>query len=132
MSIQTQEQAVVEQRRMINAIVVANESIGDAAQFEQAIPVGIVACQPGDLQTEHDSHVGHGHFAGQAGEAGTFLDAGTREAEIFIEDDDLLFGPAQLAGAIGERILAGGGFAILFHLRRCGLAKVNKGGALQM
>jgi hypothetical protein len=43
---------------MIDAIVVANQSIGDAAQLEQAIPVGIVARQPGDFETEHDSDMG--------------------------------------------------------------------------
>src|ERR1035437_3485173 len=75
---------------MVDAVVVANESIGDAAQFQQAIPVGVVACQTRDFQTEDDADVSQGNFAGQASEPGTFVGTGSGEPEVFIDGDHLL------------------------------------------
>ena len=129
-ALQTKQQAIVEQRRMIDAIIVADERIGDAAEIEQAIPVRIVSRQTRDFQPEHDAHVGQRHLAGQASEPGALVGAGAGEPEIFIDDDHLLLGPAQLAGSIGQGVLAGGGFAIMLDLARRGLANVNEGGAL--
>jgi hypothetical protein len=59
--------------------------------------------------------VGQGHFAGEAREAGALFGGGSRLAQIFIDGDNLLFGPAQLAGALGKSVLTGGGFPIMFH-----------------
>jgi hypothetical protein len=42
---------------MIHTIAVSDQSVGYAAQIEQAIPVGIVACQAGDFEVEHDAHL---------------------------------------------------------------------------
>ena len=129
-ALEAEQQAIVEQRRMIDAVVVADERVGDAAQFQQAIPIRIVPRQARDFQSEDDAHVSQGHFAGEASEAGALVGAGAGQPEIFIDDDHLLLGPAQLAGSIGQGVLAGGGFAIMLDLARRGLANVNVGGAL--
>ena len=52
-ALQSQKQPVIEKSRMIEAILVADERIGDAAQVEQPIPLGVVACHPGDFHTEN-------------------------------------------------------------------------------
>jgi hypothetical protein len=54
------------------------------------------------------------------------------QAEIFIHDDHLLFGPAQLASPIGQGVLASSGFTIMLDLTWCGLPNVNVGGTLEM
>jgi hypothetical protein len=41
-ALEAKQQAIVEQRRVIDAVVIANESIGDTAEFQQAIPIGVV------------------------------------------------------------------------------------------
>ena len=56
------------------------------------------------------------HFASEASKAGALISGGARQAQIFIDDDHLLLGPAQLSGAIGKSVLTGGGFAIMFDL----------------
>ena len=99
---QTEQQTIVEQRRMIDAVVVANESIGDATQFQQTIPICIVPRQARNLQSENDAHVGQRHFAGEASEAGTLVGGGTGQPQIFIDDDHLLFGPTELRGPIRQ------------------------------
>jgi hypothetical protein len=129
---QTQQQAIVEQRRMVDAVVVANQRVCHAAEFQQAIPVGVVPGQARNLQSQHDAHVSQRHFAGQASEAGAFIGAGAGQAEIFIDDNHLLLGPAQLAGSVGQGILAGGGFAVMFDLTWRGLANVYDRGAVDV
>jgi len=131
-SIQTKQQSIVEQRRMVDAIVVADERVGDAAEFQQTIPIRIVPRQARNLQSEHNAHVSQCHLAGKASEAGALVSAGAGQPEIFIDDHHLLLGPAQLTRSIGQGVLAGGGFAIMLDLSRRGLANVDVGGALRV
>ena len=66
-------------------------------------------------------------FAGEASESGALVGGGAGKAQIFIDDDYLLFGPTQLSGPIGQGVLAGSRFAVMLDLARCGLANVNAG-----
>src|SRR5437763_16021842 len=59
-ALESQQQSIIEQRRMINAIVVANESIGDAAELQQAIPIRLVPPEARTFQSEHDADVSQG------------------------------------------------------------------------
>ena len=68
-------------------------------------------------------------FAGEADEPGAFVGAGAGQPEVFIDDDDLFLGPAQLRGSIGQGVLPRGGFAVMLDLAWSGLANVNEGGA---
>ena len=129
-ALESQQKSIVEQRRMINAIVVANESIGDAAEFQQAIPIRVVPREARNFQSEHDTDVSQGDFAGEASESGAPVSGGAGQSQIFIDDDDLPFGPTQLSGPIGQGVLAGSRFAVMLDLARGGLANVNTGGAL--
>ena len=115
---------------MINAVIVANESIGHTAEFQQAIPIRVVPREARNFQSENDAHVGQGDFASEASEAGALVGGGTGQPQIFVNDDYLLFGPAQLSGPIGQSVLAGSRFAVMLDLARRGLANVNAGGAL--
>ena len=42
-ALETEQQTVIEHGRMIEAVGIANERIGEAAEIEQAIPVGVIA-----------------------------------------------------------------------------------------
>ena len=83
---------------MIDPVAVADQRIGNAAQIEQAIPVGIVARQARDFQSQHDADVAESHFRGHAGESGALRRSGAGQAQVFINDDHLFLGPSQLAG----------------------------------
>ena len=131
-ALETEQQTIVEQRRMINTVAVTDKSIGEAAEFQQTIPVGIVPGQPRDFQTEDDSYLAEGHFAGHASKSGTLGGAAARQTEVFIDDDDLRVGPAQLTGSLGQGVLAGRGFSVVLHLRGRGLANIDEGGSLGM
>ena len=47
-------QPVVEAARVVEAVLVADEGAGHGADFEELVPVGVVAGQPGAFQAEHD------------------------------------------------------------------------------
>ena len=47
-----------------NAVSIADEGIGSAAEVEQPIPVGVIARQPRDLQSEHDANLAERYFGG--------------------------------------------------------------------
>jgi hypothetical protein len=117
---------------MIDAVGVADERVGDPAQLQQAIPIGIVPGQARDFQSEDDAHVGQRDFAGQTRKAGALVDAGAGQPQVFIDDHHLLFGPAQLASPAGQSVLASGGLAIVLDLAGRGLANVNVRGTLRM
>jgi hypothetical protein len=44
-------------------------------------------CQARNFQPQHDADVSQSHFAGQAGEAGALVGAGTGQPEIFVDKD---------------------------------------------
>lgn len=46
-------------------------------QLDQAVPVGIVACQARDFQSQHDTGTAHCHFGRQALEAVAMIGLGT-------------------------------------------------------
>ena len=73
-----------------------------------------------------------GHFTGHASKSRTFVGAGAGEPKVFINDDHLLLAPAELTGFVGQGVLARGGFAIAFDLRRRGLPQVDEGRSLGM
>jgi hypothetical protein len=74
--------------------------------------------------------VSQGDFAGEASESGALFGDGTRQPQIFVDDNHLVFGPTQLSGSIGQSVLSGSRFAVMLDLARRGLANVNAGGAL--
>src|SRR5258706_6039272 len=86
---ETEYQAIVEQRRMIDAVAITDEGIGETAKIEQAIPVGGVAGEARDFEAEHDADMAEGDFGDQTGEAASLNDAGSGNPEVFINDDDL-------------------------------------------
>ena len=66
---------------MIDAISVADEGIGEAAQIEETIPVGIVAGEARDFEAEHDADMSERDFGGEAREAIALDDAGAGKPE---------------------------------------------------
>ena len=70
-ALQAKHQPVVERPRVIQAIAVADQRVGDGAQVQQPIPVGVVAGQAADLQAQHQPDVAEGDLGGQTGKPRT-------------------------------------------------------------
>lgn len=103
-----------------------------AAQIEQTVPVGIVARQTRDFESENDSDVPECHLCGHAREAAPMCDAGARKAQIVVDHTDLLFVPAEGKRTLRKRVLALCRFAVVLNLIGAGLADVDESCALQM
>ena len=94
-ALEAEQQSVVEHRGMIDTVGIADESVGEAAEIEQAIPVSVVAGEAGDFEAEHDADMAEGDFGGKPGEAIALDDAGSRKPQVFVDNDDLLRRPAK-------------------------------------
>ena len=84
-SFHAEQQAVVEQSRMVDAVGVGDQGVGHPGQVQQPIPVGVVAGQPRNLQRQHDSHLSEPDLGGQLGEPGPARGTGTADAEVVID-----------------------------------------------
>ena len=67
--LEAEQLAVVEVRRIVDALLVQDEGGAQGADLQQPVPVAGVAGQPGDLQPHHDAHLPQAHLADQPGEA---------------------------------------------------------------
>src|SRR5271169_1100143 len=94
-ALEAEQQSVVEHRGMIDSVGIADESVGEAAEIEQAIPVGVVAGEAGDFEAEHNADAAESDFSGEPGEAIALDDAGSGKPEVFVNNDDLLRVPAK-------------------------------------
>ena len=127
-----EQQAVVEQSRMVDAVCVGDQGVGHPGQVQQPIPVGVVASQPRHLQRQHDSHLPEPDLGGQLGEPGPARGAGTADAEVVIDHPHRAARPAQRLGPCGQIVLAGGRFLVAVDLGEAGLADIDDRGSPQV
>ena len=116
-ALEPQHQSVIEISRVIDAVRVSDQSIGDRAQIQQLVPVGVVAGQPRHLDAEHDpdppkTNVGH-----QLLKPAPPLGLRPRPAQVSVDHHHLVGGPTQRNRTLPQFILAGKGFGVLDHLR---------------
>ena len=131
-ALQPQQESVIEHRRVIAAVAIADQRVGEAGEIDKAIPFGIVAGQARDFQTEHEADPGEGDLGSEPSKAGAGHGSATGQAQIFIDDDDPFGGPAELAGLAGERVLPLGRFAIVLDLSGARLTQIDDGVAREM
>ena len=65
-SLEAEQEPVVEAGRVVHAVLVENERIGEGADLQQAMPVGVVPRQAGHLQPHDDAGAPHADIAHQA------------------------------------------------------------------
>jgi hypothetical protein len=106
--LQAQQETVIEEPRMVQAVLIADQGVADAAQVQELIPVGVVAGDAGDLDRQDQPDVAQGHFGdhrGQPAAAGRGLG---RLGQVLVDHLDLPPVPTQGHGAIHQLVLAVG------------------------
>src|SRR5207237_9925473 len=103
---------------MVDAVAVADQSLGDAAEIEQAIPIGIVACHARDFQREHDADVAERNFRSHARKSRALGESGAGYTQVFVDDGHLLLGPTEFPCFVDQSMLARGGLAVVLDLIR--------------
>src|SRR6266550_3791980 len=97
------------------------------AEFEQLMPVPIVAGEPRSVEADHEPGVTKADLSDQLLESMALDAARTRFAEILVDDLYALMGPPQTDGAIDQAILQLRALLMLPHLVQGRLPHVNIG-----
>ncbi len=130
--LQAEQQPVVEGGRLIDAILVEDQRAAQGAQLDEAVPIGRVAGQSGDLQAHDDAGPAQGNLADEALEAVARGRACTGFAEVVVDHMDPFGRPARRHGAIAQSILTLGALNVLGDLAQGRLADVEIGIAGQV
>jgi hypothetical protein len=106
-ALETEQQTVVEVGRIVDAVLVEDEGVGEGADLEQPVPVGGVAGEARDLEAEDDAGVAEPDLGDERLEGLAIGAGGPGESEVAVDDDDALVGPAERDGALAKGVLAG-------------------------
>jgi hypothetical protein len=131
-ALQAQQQPVVEVGRVVQAIIVAQQRMEDAAQADQRCPVRVGACQATGLQAQDDADVIEPEFGEDVLEADAANSCLAAASLVAIDEFDPIAGPAQRHGQIGQGILSHGRFFVLGDLLGTGLTDIDDGFTVQM
>ena len=126
-----QQDAVVEDGRVIQAVLVADERVGVGADLDELLPVGGVAGQPGAFQAQDDAGPAQGDLGDQVLEPGPVGGRGAGVALVDVDDVDFVLGPAERGRAVFQVVLPPGRLGVVEHLVEGGLANVEVGVAAQ-
>jgi len=121
-----QDQAVVEVPRVIEAVFVADQGAGHGADFQELVPVGVVAGQPGAFQAEHDPGPAQRHLGDQLLEPFPVGGAGAGLALVDVDHGDLAGVPAEADRLAAQVVLAERGLGVVDDLLEAGLADVEQ------
>jgi hypothetical protein len=131
-ALQTEQQAIIEVRRVVHPVLVQDQRVGQRTDFQKAVPVSRIARQTRHFQTHDDSGPPHTDLADQLLETFAIDRTRARLPEIGIDDDDLIETPPQRHGPLTQSILALGTLGILQDLAQRRLAHVEIGVSLQV
>src|SRR3954454_14792747 len=124
---QAEQQPVMVGGRIVKALAVGQDHAEQRAQFEQLMPIAVVARQPRGIEAEHQPGIAQPDLGNQPLEAVPFGARRPRFAEILVDDADALAWPAEPDGTVDKAILQFGAFLVLADLVDRGLAHIDIG-----
>lgn len=129
---EAEQKTIIEAGRIVDAVLVKDESCGQGAQLDEAVPVSRVAREARDLQAHDNAGLAEPHLAHELLEAVARCRTRSRLAEIAIDDMNALDRPARGDGPIAQRILALRALTVLGDLAERRLTDVEVGIAPEM
>ena len=127
-----QEESVVVLSRIINAVLVDDEGIGQATDLDETIPVAAGPRQPRGFQAQDGAGAAESNLGHQVLEAVAAEGGGPGVPLILVDDLDAFPGPSQTVGGSRQVILAGGAGDVVAHLHGARLADIDQGLAVEM
>ena len=124
---QAEQQPVVVGARVVEPLAIGEDHAEQRAQFEQLMPIAVVARQPRGIQAEHQAGIAEPDLGDQPLEAMPLGTRRARLAEILVDDVDALARPAEPDGALDQTILQLGALLVLADLLDRGLAHIDIG-----
>jgi hypothetical protein len=105
LAFEAEQQTAIGGGGVIDAVLVCNQTVSEAAKVQQGIPVRAVTREPCDIEREDNADLTERDPGEQALEAFPVLGARGREPEVGIDDLDASFRPPQLYCAASQCIL---------------------------
>lgn len=131
-ALEPEDEAVVEQIGVIDAVLVEDQGARQRADLQEPVPVGVVACQSGDLDAHHDPRLAHPDLGDEVLEAFTVGGRGGGLPLVPVDGDDAFQGPPHRHGAITQRVLPLAALRVLDHLAKGRLPHAEVGVPTQM
>src|SRR5438270_4518297 len=128
-SFQAKQQPVVDQSRIVDAVLVDDQAVHEGTEFQERVPIAPVACQPRRLDRQHGAGLAGADRREQTLEAGTELTT-ARPTEIIVDDNDVL--PAERARSRHQGVLPTSALRVVEQLIRRRLPDVDVSVARQM
>jgi hypothetical protein len=125
LALEAQQQPAVDRGRVINALVVAQQTVAVAAGVQQRIPVGTVAGQSRGVVGEDDADLAQRHVRHQLLESHTPVGGAGAAAQIAINHAHVLRPPSQFDGALPQGVLQRAALVVAVDLVGTGLADVH-------
>jgi len=110
---------------LVHAIGICDQRIEQRAYLQQLMPVPARSRQPGHFYAQNQTDMAEAHFRHQSLEAESPFDSAAGSAEIVVDGDDGLSGPAEMKRPVDQRILELGRFLVALNLLRRRLPDVN-------
>ena len=130
--LQPQQQPVVVEPRVIDAVRVGEQHPGQRAQLQQLMPVPAGPRQPGHLDAQHDAHTSHRDLGDQPGKPLPGIRRRSRHPQVVVDHHDLRPRPAQRHCPLGQRVLQPRRLGMLKNLLPARLADVHHRGPVQV
>jgi hypothetical protein len=107
-ALEPEQQAIIVDRRVENAVTVGDERVEQGADLEQLVPVAAGAGEPGHLDPEYQADATKADLGDQPLKSRPGLGRSTGPAQIIVDDHDPLRHPAKLLGAFDQGVLEPG------------------------
>ena len=131
-SLQAQQQPVVINPRVIDAVRVGEQHAGQRAQLQQLVPVPAGPRQPGHLDAEDNARTSHRDLRDQPGKPLPGIRRRGRHSQVVVDHHDLRPCPAQRRCPLHERVLQPRGLRMLKHLLPARLTDIHHRGPAEM
>ena len=131
-ALQPEHEPVVVQPRVIDPVGVGDQRVGQRAQIQQPVPVGVAPRQPRDLDPEHDPDPPEPDLGDQPLEAVAPVGALGRPALVLVDHDHLRGVPAERDRPLDQLVLALAALGVALDLRHRRLAHIHVRLALQV
>ena len=128
-ALHAEQQAVVNQPRIIDPVLVDDQAVHKGAEFQKRMPVTAVTCQPGGFDRQHRCGGLRADRREQTLKPGSGLTA-ARSAEVIVDDDHVL--PAERPRPLRQVILATAALRVVQQLVCCRLSNIHVSAACQM
>ena len=112
----SQKETVIRVQWIVDAVLIAQERVEDAAYINELVPVLVRTRQSAQFQAEHHSHMIETDLRHQSLEAGTLVGGLARQALIVVDDDDAIRRPPQSLGKLCQCVLSLTRLAVLQYL----------------